>query len=270
MPTLFGAGYGTYQVRPENFLLSFVTHTLVLGLILWLVHFTVGQIPAKKEKTNFNVTALEPYVPTKVGAKAGGGGGGGDASKIKVSAGSVKANMQQQLAPPVVVPPQQAKLTVPATIVADLHLPQSTQVGDPLSKLMTPSNGTGVNGGMGSGSGGGVGPGNGRGLGPGSGANFGGGVFRVGNGVSAPIPIFQPDPDYSDEARKAKYQGTVLLYVQVDPSGKAVNMKVLHSLGLGLDEKAMEAVRKWKFKPGYKDGKPVTVEAQIEVNFRLL
>src|SRR5947209_12123946 len=139
MPTLFGAGYGTYQVRPENFLLSFVTHTLVLGLIFWLVHFTVGQIPAKKERTNFNVTALEPYVPTKVGAKAGGGGGGGDASKIKVSAGSVKANMQQQLAPPVVVPPQQAKLTVPPTIVADLHLPQSTQVGDPLSKLMTPS-----------------------------------------------------------------------------------------------------------------------------------
>src|SRR5437016_2928739 len=85
MPTLFGAGYGTYQVRPENFLLSFVTHTLVLGLIFWLVHFTVGQIPVKKEKTNFNVTTLEPYVPTKVGAKAGGGGGGGDASKIKVS-----------------------------------------------------------------------------------------------------------------------------------------------------------------------------------------
>ena len=66
------------------------------------------------------------------------------------------------------------------------------------------------------------------------------------------------------------YQGTVLLYVQVDPSGKAVNMRVLHSLGLGLDEKAMEAVKKWKFKPGVKDGKAVTVEAQIEVNFRLL
>ena len=63
--------------------------------------------------------------------------------------------------------------------------------------------------------------------------------------------------------------GTVLLYVQVDPSGKAVNMRVLHSLGLGLDERAMEAVKKWKFKPGVKDGKAVTVEAQIEVNFRL-
>ncbi len=65
-------------------------------------------------------------------------------------------------------------------------------------------------------------------------------------------------------------QGTVLLYVQVDPSGKAVNMRVLHSLGYGLDEQAMEAVQKWQFKPGFIDGQPVTVEAQIEVNFRLL
>ena len=78
------------------------------------------------------------------------------------------------------------------------------------------------------------------------------------------------EPEYSEEARKAKYQGTVLLYVEVDPSGKATNMRVLRSLGLGLDEKAMEAVKKWKFKPGYKDGKPVTVAATIEVNFRLL
>src|SRR5947208_3055730 len=152
IPTLFGAGYGTYQVRPENFLLSFVTHTLVVGLALWLIHFTAGQIVPKKDKPNYSLTNLEPYLPSKVGAKAGGGGGGGDASKIKASAGSVKATMQQQLAPPVVVPPQQAKLTVQPTIVADLHLPQSTQTGDPLSKLMAPSNGTGINGGIGSGS----------------------------------------------------------------------------------------------------------------------
>ena len=97
-----------------------------------------------------------------------------------------------------------------------------------------------------------------------------GGVFRVGGGVTAPSLLFKVEPEYSEEARKAKYQGTVLLYVQVDPSGKAINMRVLHSLGLGLDEKAMEAVKKWKFKAGMKDGKAVTVEAQIEVNFRLL
>ena len=78
------------------------------------------------------------------------------------------------------------------------------------------------------------------------------------------------EPEYSEEARKKKYQGSVLLYIQVDPQGKAINIRVLHSLGLGLDEKAIQAVKKWKFRPGFKDGKPVTVEAQVEVNFRLL
>jgi len=78
------------------------------------------------------------------------------------------------------------------------------------------------------------------------------------------------DPEYSEEARKAKYSGTVLIQLIVDPDGKARNIKVVRSLGLGLDEKAMEAVAKWKFKPGVKNGSPVPVIATIEVNFRLL
>ncbi len=96
------------------------------------------------------------------------------------------------------------------------------------------------------------------------------GVYRTGNGVSAPALLRKVEPEYSEEARQKKYQGSVLLYIQIDPSGKAINVRVLHSLGLGLDEKAMEAVKKWKFRPGYKDGKAVTVESQVEVNFRLL
>jgi TonB family protein len=84
------------------------------------------------------------------------------------------------------------------------------------------------------------------------------------------VVLHKVEPEYSEEARKAKYQGTVLLYIEVDPSGRPTNIRVQRSLGLGLDEKAVEAVRQWKFKPGYKDGKPVTVAATIEVNFRLL
>ena len=95
-------------------------------------------------------------------------------------------------------------------------------------------------------------------------------MFRVGGGVSAPKKIFDPEPEYSEEARKAKYQGTVVLYIEVDPTGKATNIRVQRSLGLGLDEKAVEAVKKWRFSPGKKDGKAVTVAATIEVNFRLL
>src|SRR5262249_52877158 len=125
-------------------------------------------------------------------------------------------------------------------------------------------------GGIGSGKGGGVGSGTGGGLGPGSGGAVGGGVYHVGGGVTSPTLLVKVEPEYSEEARKAKYQGTVILYVEVDESGEAQNIKVMHSLGMGLDEKAIESVKKWKFRPGTKDGKPVVVMATVEVTFRLL
>ena len=120
-----------------------------------------------------------------------------------------------------------------------------------------------------SGSVGGLGSWNSGGLAPSEGVRFSGGVFRVGGGVTPPTLLYKDEPEYSEEARNAKFQGTVVLYVEVDSSGKAINPRVIRSLGLGLDEKAIEAVRKWKFKPGYKDGRPVTVGATIQVDFRL-
>lgn len=94
--------------------------------------------------------------------------------------------------------------------------------------------------------------------------------FRVGGGVSPPRIMYKVEPEYSEEARKAKYQGTVLLYLEVDPYGNPRNLRTLRMLGLGLDKKALEAVRRWRFTPGMKDGRPVTVAATIEVNFKLL
>lgn len=99
---------------------------------------------------------------------------------------------------------------------------------------------------------------------------MGGGVFKIGGGVSAPTLLYKVEPEYSEEARKAKFQGTVVLYVVVDDKGNPQNLKVVRALGLGLDEKAIEAVQKWRFKPGLKDGRAVAVAATIEVNFRLL
>ena len=107
-------------------------------------------------------------------------------------------------------------------------------------------------------------------MGPGSGGGFGGGAYRIGGGVSAPVAIVKPEPEYSEEARKAKWQGAVLLQLVVDENGIPQDIKVVKSLGLGLDQKAIEAVQKWRFRPGLKDGKPVPVSANIEVNFRLL
>jgi periplasmic protein TonB len=91
----------------------------------------------------------------------------------------------------------------------------------------------------------------------------------VGGGVSAPRPIFSPDPEYTDEAHKAKYQGTCVLWMIVGPDGKPRDIKVARTLGLGLDEKAIEAVKQWKFEPAMKDGQLVAVQINVEVSFRL-
>jgi TonB family protein len=95
-------------------------------------------------------------------------------------------------------------------------------------------------------------------------------VFRVGNGVTAPAVLSKVEPEYTEEARLAKYQGTVVVSTEIGPDGIAQGMKVIRGLGLGLDEQAVKAISQWKFKPGAKDGQPVPVMATIEVNFRLL
>lgn len=116
-----------------------------------------------------------------------------------------------------------------------------------------------VNGPAGFGSGGGIGSPQSPGL----------GAYKIGAGISPPAPIYKPEPNYSEEARKAKYEGTVVLAIVIDENGNVRQTHVVRSLGLGLDEKATEAVQKWKFRPGMKDGRPVPVQATIQVNFRL-
>jgi protein TonB len=122
---------------------------------------------------------------------------------------------------------------------------------------------------MGNGNGSGIGSGNGNGVGPGSGGGMGGGVHRIGGGVSPPVVLYSPEPEFSEEARKAKVAGNVLVYLQVDTNGNPRNVRVLKGIGLGLDEKAMEAVRHYKFKPAMENGKPVIVEMNVEVNFQI-
>ena len=216
----------------------------------------------------------ETIILVPVPAK-GGGGGGGDRSPIPANKGKLPRQAPKQFVPPTAaVQNENPKLILEPTVVvpSNTQLPQSelSQFGDPLGKLGISSSGPGSGGGIGKGRGGGVGPGSGPGVGPGSGGGFGGEVFKVGNGVTDPIPTFMPNPEYSDEARKAKFEGTVVLTAEVNARGIVQNIKVFKSLGLGLDEKAIEAVSQWRFRPGLKNGKPVTVAVTIEVNFRLL
>ena len=106
-------------------------------------------------------------------------------------------------------------------------------------------------------------------MGPGKDGGIGDGVFRAGGGVTNPVPIYRPDPEYSDQARKARHQGTVMLELVVDENGAPTQIRVSQSLGLGLDEEAIKAVSKWRFKPGTRNGKPVKVVAVVAVGFHL-
>jgi TonB family protein len=95
------------------------------------------------------------------------------------------------------------------------------------------------------------------------------GAYRAGGEISAPSPIYKVEPEYSQEARDARLQGTVVLRAVIDADGRPGEIRVLRPLGMGLDEKAIEAVSQWRFRPGVKDGQPVPVQANIEINFRL-
>jgi periplasmic protein TonB len=255
---------------------SIAIHAGVIALLFLIGTNKHVQQAVKETATIFAPVDLAPYkAMPKKDKLMGGGGGGGDKSPLPASQGKLPKIAPRQFTPPqAVINNPNPKLVMEPTIVVqpDAPLPQvmSPNYGNPLAIPGPPSNGQGSGGGIGSGRGGGVGSGNGVGFGPGSGAGTGGGVYRIGGGVSSPIPIYKPEPEYSEEARKAKFQGVVLLAVVIDEDGKTSNIRVLRPLGLGLDEKAIEAVQKWRFRPSMKDGRPVAVQANIEVNFRLL
>jgi TonB family protein len=208
--------------------------------------------------------------------KAGGGGGGGDHSIIDPTKGKLPKLEKNPITPPQVQKVDKPLLAMEPAINVQTNItlpdnPLLPNIGVKNSaNVRLDSNGQGGGAGMGSGYGGGMGSGNGNGYGPGSGGNTGGGLYRVGGQVSAPVALNSVEAEFSDEARRAKYQGVCLISLIVDAQGNPQNPRVVRALGMGLDEKALEAVRKYKFKPAMKDGKtPVPVMITVEVNFRL-
>jgi len=268
--------WGFYNYKGRGAAGSTAIHVLAISLIIAATYLGRKIVDVAKPKETVVLIAPDdiPMLPPSK-TRSGGGGGGGDRDKLDASAGRLPKQSMQQFTPPVaVVRNPDPKLPMEPTVVVppDIKIPQPNvpDLGNPLSHLPSvPSNGTGSGGGIGSGSGGGVGSGTGPGVGAGEGGGTGGGLFHVGGGVSAPKVIYQPDPEYSEEARKAKFQGTCVLWLIVGPDGRPRDVRVARTLGLGLDEKAIEAVKNWRFEPAYKDGKPVSVPINVEVSFRL-
>jgi periplasmic protein TonB len=260
---------------PLSTSLSVVVHAAIIGLIVFLI-ILARMHPQVVQKTlqtaHVDITPFTPIAPK--GPVMGGGGGGGAHELVQAPKGRLPKFSQTPITPPMLAVNEHPKLAVEPTIKMppNITLPNNNMpnLGDPRTNIVGPlSNGTGTGAGLGSGDGGGIGSGSGAGYGPGEGGGYGGGLYHVGGGVSPPVLIYSVDAEFSDEARRAKYQGVSVVSLIVDTHGLPQRIRVVRKLGMGLDEKAVEAVKQYRFKPSQYQGKPVPVEITIEVNFHI-
>lgn len=246
----------------------------IIGLLLFLGIKTAIQIANKTQLTATSIDLTDFKAP-KADKANGGGGGGGEHSIVDPIKGHLPKIQKDPIVPPQVETVDKPKIAMESAIDVQKNItlpdnPLLPTIGVKNSTNVTLASGGQGSNGIGSGSGGGMGSGTGDGYGPGYGGGAGGGLYRVGGGVSAPVALNNVEAEFSDEARRAKYQGVCLISLIVDAQGNPQNPRVIRTLGMGLDEKALEAVRKYKFRPAMKDGKtPVPVMISVEVNFRL-
>ena len=264
------SGSGLAQAR--NSAVGSVISHVVAGLLLLYVATRAPEVLAPKPQDSL------PEI-TWIATPGPGGGGGGGGNKMKEPPRKVEAKGEQKISVPVAPQPKPTpKETPPPAQVTLPAVPMAAAVQDlpgmltNAPSLSVPSQGTGSDGGAGTGKGSGIGPGSGSGVGPGTGGGFGGGAYQPGvNGVSMPEVISEKKPEYTSAAMRAKVQGTVEVQAVVNPDGTVGEARIVRSLDdrFGLDEKAIEAVRQWRFRPGVKGGRPVPVLVLIELTFTL-
>jgi periplasmic protein TonB len=256
----------------NSILVSVVSHVAILGALLY-VATRAGMLPE-------SVTDKLPdgIIWTQATGPGGGGGGGGNRSPEPIRKaelpGKQKTTVPVEKAPPVTptppkdIPKPDTQMNIPAvtTSAGVQELPGA------LSGLPnTPSLGTGTGTGAGTGIGSGIGPGRGSGLGDGSGGGTGGGFYRPGNGVEMPTIVNEVKPSYTAEAMRAKIQGMVMVEAIVLDDGSVGQVRIIRSLDptFGLDQEAIKAVKRWRFRPGTRLGKAVPVMVEIELTFTL-
>ena len=247
----------------------------LMALLVWVGVCSVVPPHRPGQATRFTLSGFPILAPQKA-RRSGGGGGGGTEESIDPIKGREPRIDQSPLTPPQVLLPDRPKLSLDSAIAVplDVKLPDNPalpDVGVHASVNVTLlSNGPGDRGAMGSGTDGGLGPGHGIGFGSGLDQGASGGPYIPGQGgVTSPVPIITPEAEFSDQARRSKFQGLCLISLIVDAHGNPVNPRVVRRLGMGLDEKALEAVRRYRFKPAMRAGRPVPVLITVAVDFRL-
>jgi TonB family protein len=289
-PTLFTLfGPAGRRARPTSVPLA-VSGTLHAGFVALAV-FVAGLGLAPTAKTLPVLIEERPadmrLVFLNIPGPGGGGGGGGALQKPPPPKAERKgrSTVSSPLPPrprpvPVEPPPPRAPEPPPLLTSEPMPIVSAPIVRAPAddrdragllqeARAEAQSRGPGVGGGVGSGTGTGIGEGDGSGVGPGSGGGTGGGPFRPGSGIEAPRLLREVRADYTDEGRRRAIEGEVLLEIIVKRDGSVGDIKVVKRLGAGLDERAAQAVRQWRFAPARRLGSPVDVIVEVAVEFKL-
>ena len=276
IPTFMGLDVATRTHNRKARIISFVIHAVIISAILWVTlrqHAVVTAAKAIIAPVNITLYAPPPPKVLPVAPKEGGGGGGGAHQIIEPTKGRPPIVVAKA---PIINAPQilridRPKLGVEPTtqvkIPDNSNLPNFGMSDSPQIKLASQGNGSGS--GFGQGAGGGRAWAAASAQGRAAAAVTGGGVMSVGGGVSAPQVIHSVDPQFTDQARQADYQGTVSIQLIIDSQGNPQDIHVVRHLGMGLDEKAMEAVRQYRFRPAMYQGHPVAVQMIVNVDFHL-
>lgn len=287
--TIFDAPFSTTRSSRVPWLVSSAFHSGVIAAVVLVT--SLGLVPRAEPA---RITTLDPeklrLVFLAIPGPGGGGGGGGLLQKLappkaeRKGARKISSPLPVRRPPPAIVavpkppPPEPPKpVVVEAEKLPPVMAPIVTapaDVRDRAGELKqttaeTNSRGSGQGGGVGAGSGTGIGEGDGAGVGPGSGGGTGGGPYRPGSGIVPPRLLREVKPDYTEEARRRSLEGDVVLEIVVRRDGTVGDVHVLQGLGSGLDQRAVDAVRQWRFSPARRLNAPVDVIVEVAVEFKL-
>jgi TonB family protein len=264
-----------------------VSSTLHAGLFVAVIFLTTtGLTPAAATAANTRIDSM-PLVFVALPGPGGGGGGGGLLQKAPPPKAEREGHHAMTSPLPVREPPKPIEAVskppepkpeplkaehLPIVVAPIIAVPADARSHSGILEQTTvdsDSRGSGSGGGVGKGTGTGIGEGDGTGVGPGSGGGTGGGVYRPGSGIEPPKLLQEVKPNYTEEARLKHLEGEVVLEIVVRRDGSVGDLRILRGLGGGLNDRALQAVRQWRFSPAKRLSSPVDVIVEVSVEFKL-
>jgi periplasmic protein TonB len=287
---LFALFFETAGTRRSAGVPLALSSTLHAGLVAFAVFLATFNLAPRAASLSADDRPAEPMRLVFLATPGPGGGGGGGGLRQKAPAPKALREGRRALSSPVPVrrepkpvestpappepkpePPLKAE-PLPAVVAPIITAPADTRnrVGVLEEKpVETESHGPGQGGGAGTGAGTGLGPGDGSGIGPGSGGGTGGGPYRPGSGIAPPRLLREVKADYTEDARQRGISGDVVLEIVVRRDGSVGDIRILKGLAGGLNDRAVQAVRQWRFSPATRLGAPVDVIVEVAVEFKL-